>query len=46
MEAQTVIEPYVVEDGKRGLFRVNRRTFVDPDILEREQRLKIGRAHV
>jgi p-cumate 2,3-dioxygenase alpha subunit len=39
MEAQTVIEPYVVEDGKRGLFRVNRRTFVDPDILEREQRL-------
>jgi p-cumate 2,3-dioxygenase alpha subunit len=39
MSTQTIVEPYVVEDPGRGLFRVNRRTFVDPEILEREQRL-------
>ncbi len=43
MEAQTLIEPYVVEDRDRGLFRVNRRAFVDPAILEREQRLIFDR---
>ncbi len=33
-----VIEPYVAEDRTRGLFRVNRRVFVDAAILERERR--------
>ncbi|HET6470570.1 MAG TPA: aromatic ring-hydroxylating dioxygenase subunit alpha [Pseudomonadales bacterium] len=39
VDAQPVIEPYVVEDKSRGLFRVNRRVFVDANVLERERRL-------
>src|SRR5262245_8578541 len=33
-----VLEPYVIEDPERGIFRVNRRAFVDSVILERERR--------
>jgi p-cumate 2,3-dioxygenase alpha subunit len=36
--ASTVLEPFVIEDRQRGIFRVNRRVFVDPDVLERERR--------
>lgn len=38
MTSSTDIGPYVVEDPARGVFRVNRRTFVDPDVLAQEQR--------
>ena len=41
--ADAVNEPYVAEDEKRGLFRVNRRVFVDPAVLERERRLIFDR---
>ncbi len=39
VEATRVFEPYVAEDQQRGIFRVNRRAFVDPDILVRERQL-------
>ena len=39
VRAETIVEPYVCEDRARGLFRVNRRVFVDPAVLEREGRL-------
>ncbi len=32
VEATRVVEPYVAEDRGRGIFRVNRRAFVDPAI--------------
>ena len=38
VRADTIVEPYISEDRSRGLFRVNRRVFVDPAILERERR--------
>src|SRR5512139_3592356 len=38
VETTPVVEPWIVEDRSRGIFRVNRRAFVDPAILERERR--------
>ena len=39
VNVQTLLEPCVVEDRQRGVFRVNRRAFVDPAVLERERRV-------
>lgn len=36
-------EPYILEDPARGLFQVNRRTFVEPHVLEEEKRLIFDR---
>jgi len=36
---QNISDPFVVEDSERGTFLVNRRAFVDPDILAREKAL-------
>jgi hypothetical protein len=32
-----VEKPYIVDDQEAGLFRVNRRTFTDPECLEQER---------
>jgi hypothetical protein len=32
------LQDLVIDDRERGLFRVNRRVFTDPEILERERR--------
>ena len=37
-EARPIIEPYIIDDDQRGLFRVNRKVFVDPAVLARERR--------
>lgn len=36
-------EPYIVEDPARGLFQVNRRTFVEPQVLKEEKRFIFDR---
>ena len=37
-DVQSIVEPFIIDDRDRGLFRVNRRVFVDPAVLERERR--------
>ena len=34
---KNITEPYVVEDNERHTFLVNRRAFVDPNVLAQEQ---------
>ncbi|MBV1876966.1 MAG: aromatic ring-hydroxylating dioxygenase subunit alpha [Pseudomonadales bacterium] len=36
VEAGTIIEPYIVENQSKSIFQVNRRVFVDEQILARE----------
>lgn len=38
ISAQHVEDPFIIEDRAQGVFRVNRRVFVEPDVLSREQR--------
>ena len=39
-------EPYIVDDWEGGIFRVNRRAFTDPEILEKERERLFDRSWI